>query len=60
MFKQIINTWLKSILIWFKEASKEYDGDVVDDQIKFDTKMNKSIGIPPTDEWCEKNPHRNM
>jgi len=47
-------------LKWFKETSKEYEGDAVDDQIKFDTKINKAIGIPPTDKWCEKNPNRNM
>jgi len=60
MFKQIIRSWLKSISEWFKEVSKEYDGDVVDDQIKTDTKINKAIGIPPTNEWCERNPYRNM
>ena len=35
MRKQIIRSWLKSALKWFKEASKEYEGDAVDDQIKF-------------------------
>lgn len=52
-----MRSWLKSISKRFKEASKEYEGDAVDDQIKFDTKINKTLGIPPTDKWCEKNPN---
>lgn len=60
MFKQIIRSWLNSISEWFKEAAKPYDGDVVKDQIKIDTELNKRLGMPPTDKWCEKNPTRNM
>ena len=56
--KQIVRSWLKSAFKWFKKASKEYEGDAVDDQIKFDTKVNKTLGMPPTDEWCKKNPYR--
>ena len=51
-----MRSWLKSKR-FNKEASKEYEGDAVDDQIKFDTKINKTLGIPPTDKWCEKNPN---
>lgn len=60
MFKQIIRDWLESISEWFKEVLTAYDGDIVDDQIKFDTKVQKAIGMPPTDKWCEKNPTRIM
>ena len=53
-----MRSWLKLTSKWFKEASREYEGDAVDDQIKFDTKINKTLGIPPTNKWCEKNPNR--
>ncbi len=64
MFKKI-----KTSRWWynFKDSLKFYlrlrdpdRGDVVDDQIKADTRINKTLGMPPTDEWCKKNPFRTM
>jgi len=58
MRKQIIRSWLKSAWKWVKEASKEKEVDVIGNRIKSDTKINKALGLPPTDKWCEKNPYR--
>lgn len=56
----------------FKDSTKFYfellrapdthkKGDkAMEDMIAEDTKLNKMMGIPPTDKWCEKNPYRFM
>ncbi len=52
----------------FKDSVKFYlelrdpdphEGDkAMNDLIEEDTRINKMLGMPPTDKWCEKNPLR--
>ena len=46
---------------WNLRGPDPHEGDKgMNDMIERDTRINKKLGLPPTDKWCEKNPNRTM